>query len=106
MPTDLVTLASMHCEPVLVPGASPMTADVDVAARRHRWSRHRHCSSPTWMPLAPPVTVVEAVAADGDHPSAATAAAGTVLIGVGLVAAGATAGADRQAGDPARRACQ
>ena len=30
-PTDLVTLTSMHCEPVLVPVASVMTAVVDEA---------------------------------------------------------------------------
>ena len=28
---DLVTLTSMHCDPVLVPGASPITAAVDEA---------------------------------------------------------------------------
>jgi hypothetical protein len=30
-PTDLVTLTSMHWEPVLVPTGSPMTAEADVA---------------------------------------------------------------------------
>ena len=34
-PTVLVTLTSMHWEPVLVPIASPMTAEVDVAPTQH-----------------------------------------------------------------------
>ena len=60
---DLVTLTSMHCEPVLAPGASPITAVVDEAPAAPAVAPYA-LEVATWIPLTPPVTTVDAVAAE------------------------------------------